>query len=295
MSASKRRIEKLESERKLSDVISLWLDRLEQLDSPAEYLESALGDGENNSIEYQIIQHASARRKIARNGGRDKSIDAEISHSLKRVIFLKTLRWAANCGLENIVVDCRRRLESVLQIVEILYFFRDSDAWTRPYQRLNPPSTVSAANENFAPVPAAEDAYAPVGGGEFFVAKVSGIISEVLCDLHAAELALGSISARFFQGRIILFQSIARAMDEAHQAAGICAENLRKTEPDNRACSEQFEGAAEHNSEVLVRKLVDCAKAVALLRFDERAKAREILKGHLQSSCGTEGETDLRR
>lgn len=248
MRDDKRRIEKLEGELRPSELISLWLSRLEQFDSPAEYLESALGKGESSSIEYQIINQTSARRKIAQSGMLDKSVSAEISHWLKRVQFLKTLRWAANSEVEEIVTQCRSRLD----------FFRGFDAPDRPYE-----------------IPILVDE-------QFFVARVNRIVREVLTDLRAAELALGFISARCFNGRPILFRSIARAFDEARQDARICAERLVEIDPDKRARPELLESAAQASSEAEVRKLFDYAKAVALLKFDERAQASERLKVHLK-------------
>jgi hypothetical protein len=111
MRHDKRRIEKLEGELRPSDLISLWLSRLEQFDSPAEYLESALGERESPSIEYQIIHQASAQRKLMQNGVLDKRVGADISNCLKRVAFLKALRWAANSEVEGIATQCRSRLD----------------------------------------------------------------------------------------------------------------------------------------------------------------------------------------
>jgi hypothetical protein len=115
---------------------------------------------------------------------------------------------------------------------------------------------------------------------QFFVARVNRIVREVLTDLRAAELALGVISARWFHERVILFPSIARVMEQALQDARICAEKL-EIDPDKRVCSEQLESAAQVSSEAVVRKLFDYAKAVALLKFDEKAQASERLKVHL--------------
>jgi hypothetical protein len=247
MSARKARIDKLQGQLRPSDLVSLCLGEMEQFDSPAEYLESALGEKESDSVEYQIIHQASSRRKITQNGVLNKSVGAEISHWLKRVLFLRTLRWAANSEVEKIAAHCDSRLE----------FFRGFDASDRPYE-----------------IPILVD-------DQFFVARVNRIVSEVLTNLRAAELALGAISARGFHGRVILFPSIARAMEQARQDARICAEKLVEIDPDKRARPEQVESAAQAASEVVVRKLFDYAKAVALLKFDERTQALERLKVHL--------------
>jgi hypothetical protein len=271
----KRIIEKVESELTLSDLFLLWLTKLQQFNSPAEYMQSALEAGESDCAEYQLLEQASARRKTARDGAPDKSVDVEIVRSLKRLLFLKTLVWAANSECENIVENCRNRLDPALLIAKILKFFRGSDAWARPYRK--PPS--------------AECGDAPAGGGEFFVAELNEMV-DVLNDLRAVELAVGSISERFFHGRTMIFRSITRAMNEARHDAESCAEELTKIEPDNRTCSQQPESAAQEKSEVVVGKLIDYAKAFALLRFDERAEALEKLKLHLERGCGTPGGTN---
>src|ERR1700687_5086223 len=116
MSARKRRIENLEGELRPSERISLWLSDIEQFDSPADYFQSVLGRSESSSPAYPLLQEYSARRKLALKGRPDLSVDRAIVHQLERVLFLNTLCWATNSGVEKITADCRLRLESAHQI-----------------------------------------------------------------------------------------------------------------------------------------------------------------------------------
>jgi hypothetical protein len=282
MNARKSRIETLEGELKLFDLISLWLSQLQQFESPTEYIESAVHDGESGSVEYQFIKQASSRRKAARDGAPGKSVDVGVLRSLKRLLFFKTLVLAANSECETVIANCRSRLEPARQNVRMLNFFRGSDAWARPYVK-----------ENFTSGPSAGYGNIPNGGGNFFVAKVDEMISDILSDLRAAELALASISERFFQRRTIILQWIARAMNETRQDAKSCAEELVKTEPDQRASSQHLESVAQDKSEVIVRKLVDYAQAFALLRFDEKGQAEKLVKPHLPGSSVAKGGTEV--
>src|ERR1700682_692290 len=170
MSARKRRIENLEGELSASERISLWLSYIEQFDSPADYFQSVLGRGESSSPAYKLLQEYSARRKLGPKGRPDKSLDRAIVHQLERVLFLNTLRWAANAGVEKIAADCRLRLESAHQMSEILLCLRNSDAWDRPCEIASPTSPTSAAKQHFASGAAAEQRDLPAGTGEFFIA-----------------------------------------------------------------------------------------------------------------------------
>ena len=294
MSTRKRRIENLEGELRPSERISLWLSDIEQFDSPADYFQSVLGRSESSSPAYKLLQEYSAQRKLAPKGRPDLGLDRAIVHRLERVLFLNTLCWAANSGVEKIAADCRLRLESAHQMIEILRCLRNSDAWDRPCEITSPTSPASAAKQHFASGAPAEHRNLPAGAGMFFVAKVEGMIKEILNDLEAVDLTVGSISERFFSGRQILFPSMVRAMDDARQDAGICAEKITEIEPGERACFDQLE-SAQGKSEILVRELVDYAQAVALLHFAERAKAIEVLKCHLEGSSATAEGTDVRR
>jgi len=271
----KKRIEKLEAELRPSDLIFLWLSDLQQFESPSEYLKSALDSPENRSPEFMLVQHAGDRRKTALNL---RSVDAEISRSLRRLLFLKTLVWATNSEVDRIVAECRSRVDSARQIGgEVLDYLSDSDA-RRQSDELSPPvPTASAAKENVAPIP--NDISAR--GLEFFAVRLHYAVSETMIDLRTAGLAMESISGRFFQGRDILFPSIARAMDGACQAARIFAEKLPDTPSADRTNSEQPERTARDRSAVLVVKLIDYAKATVALRFGERTRALEALKPHL--------------
>jgi hypothetical protein len=285
MMSRKNRIEKLESGLKPSDLISLWLSDLHQFEAPSEYLKSALDSQESRSPELLLIQQAGERRKTALNL---RSLDAEISRSLRRLLFLKALVWATNAEVDRIVVSCRSQLDLVRQSGgEVLDYRSDSDA-QRQSDELSPPGlTASEAEENIDSIPRDISAR----NLEFFAVNVHRAVSETMIDLRATRLAKESISTRFFHKRNILFGSIAQAMDEACQAAQIFAENLPDTPSADTTNSEQLERAAQDRSAILVVKLIDFSKATVALRFGERTRALEALQPHL--SRGKEGQGRL--
>jgi hypothetical protein len=284
MIAHKSRIERLEGELGPSDLISVWVTELRQFDSPLKYFESALCDQESHSPECQLL----TRARAARHGSPDVSLDEEIFRWLRRMLFLKTLLWAANTEVDRVVADCRSRLE-------VLDYFRNSDARRQSDERLSSAvATASEAKENIA-IPVAEHDDTSARGVEFFAIKVHHAASDIMVDLRAAGLATESISGRFLQGRSILFRSIARDMDRACQAVRICAEKLPNTQSADRTGSERLEKAAQDRNAVLMRRLVDYAKATVALRFGEKTRALEALRPHLSRGQVGQGRPPTKR
>jgi hypothetical protein len=121
------------------------------------------------------------------------------------------------------------------------------------------------------------------------------IASDILCDQRAAEIAVKSISHQFFNDEEFLFRSISKALGEVGQAAELCAKRLvqfSNGRPTARPINcEQNPKLVRDRSAIMVRKIVDYAKALVRLRFGHTAQALAEIVPHLRSGPDAERHT----
>jgi hypothetical protein len=122
-------------------------------------------------------------------------------------------------------------------------------------------------------------------GAERFAMKAQVTIREILADYRGTKLAVESIANRFFNGRAILLQSIARVMEDLFHFLQLYSEgiarHLSKSQPaDHR--SPQMAEAAQKASAVMVEKVIDYAKATVALHFGDKRQALDAVSPHLE-------------
>lgn len=248
-----RRLEKLESELTVWQVVSPWLDEFERFESSSAYLSKALGTGHTEDPAHRILLQA--RRQLKTKPSRlDQNRDLKICASLRQVLLLQTLVLATNGEVEQLIEACNARLDTVRVTIKMLDHFCGSDAKRR------------------------------AEGAERFAMEAHITIGEILADYRGAKLAVESIANRFFNGRAILLQSIARAMEELFHFVELYAEgiarHLSKTQPADYRSS-QTEEAAQKASTVMVDKVIDYAKATVALQFGDKRQALDAVSSHL--------------
>ena len=248
-----RKLEKLEGELTVWQVVSLWLDEFESFESLSSYLSQALGTGHIEDPAHCILQQA--RRQLQKTPSRlDQNRDLKICASLRQVLLLQTLALATNGEVEQLIEAWNARLDTVRVIIAMLDHFSGSDA------------EVDAE------------------GAERFAMEAQVTIGEILADYRGATLAVESIAKRFFNGRAILLQSIARAMAELFHFVELYAEgiarHLSKSQPADYR-SPQTEETAQKASAVMVDKVIDYAKARVGLHFGDKRQALDAISLHL--------------
>lgn len=272
---NRKKLQELEGQLNPSQLVNQWLREAQQFDSPAEYFRWLLADRHNHSLEYRLIKQANTQRKSAPSRGPSKEAEEDVARWLRRGRFFETLLWLTNCEADKIQRECRNRLGFAQEGLAILEFFSNTDAWSCCYT----PSTSSAADENLTSVGADQQGEALPSGGAFFVGKIVRIVNEVLLDLRVAESLPATIKARL-RRRIILFKSIAHAINETRRDAATCARKLAQFEPANPLCAQPLAGA-QVACDAVVSSLVHIAKAAAFLRFEQTDRAAELLKPYL--------------
>ena len=248
-----RKLEKLEGELTVWEMVSPWLEEFQGFESLPSYLSQALATGHTEDPAHRILQQA--RRQLQTKPSRlDQNRDLKICASLRQVLLLQTLALATNGEVEELIEASNARLDTVRVTIEMLDHFCGSGA------------------EGHAE------------GAERFAMEAQVTIDEILADYRGAKLALESIANRFFKGRAILLQSIARAMEELFHFVELYAEaiarHLSETQPaDYRSL--QTEEAAQKASTVMVDKVINYAKARVALHFGDKRQALDAVSSHL--------------
>lgn len=258
-----RKLEQLENELTVWQVVSLWLDEFESFEFLSAYLSKALGTGHIEDPAHRILQQA--RRQLQTTPSRlDQNRDLGICAFLRQVLLLQTLALATNGELEQLIEAWNARLDTVRVTIAMLDHFSSSDAKVH------------------------------AEGAQRFAIEARVTIGEILADYRGAILAVESVANRFFKSRAILLQSIARAMQELSDVVELYGEGIARhlskiEQADYR--SPQTDESAQKASAVMFDKVVDYAKATVALYFGDKRQALDAVSPHLErqqeASSGT--------
>jgi hypothetical protein len=268
MSNLEDRIAALESGLKPQQMLSLWLSELEGFESPSDYLE-AMDDRETRAPTEQFLKQARRDLKHDPTVAADQKADDQICHTLRQLVFLQYLLWAANSEAAQLLTDCKSRLHVAATIAEMLDFARSQ-------------TKTSTA----VPRHAAKGKAASVKNVEHFIEKGRRAIAEVLTALRAEELAMDSMSYQHFYGGKFLFRSSVREKEALRRSAESCAGRLNEflsSRPTARRIDvKPNEKRARESREIMIKKLEDYAKALTRLLFGQKAEALALIRPHLK-------------
>ena len=184
--------------------------------------------------------------------------------------------WEANSHFEQLVIERIRRLELAETILETL----DCECGHNRQSSMKPDD-------------AALNRPGSVKNTGRFTERARNVVSDILCDQRAVEIAVESMSHRFFHNERFLLRSTARALEELRQAAELCATRLMQFSNGRpkarRSKFRQNQKIVQNRSAIMVRMLVDYAKALVRLRFGHKAQAFAAIEPHLR------GRTDAKR